>query len=669
MRKKLSVLIAAMTMVFLCSCGNGAGNEAATENTANQNLPEEIIDAIAESEDGAYDIQVEEKQIGLSLKEDEFVLGAWHEEGEPVWLVGDEEGNVSLYREGQEREVLLENISTAYVGRASLWRKSGDRFYVGTGNFFVVLKENGELDYQVVLDRTDIISAICATENGEIVIAKSNRGDDYTKLLKLDEATRKFTDITSVAEFYGLAGAEGDCVWYVSGTGLYTFDCKIAEETAYMSWKSTTYSPNGTSDIMDIWRTEDGTILLLKQDVVSLIWQEETLKKVSFEEMGRIILVYKTSIANKYLKEVIAQFNKENDTYYVYLEERNPEVSYSDFVTQVGIEIATDKGPDIIDIGAIDNVASLAKKGVFEDLTPYMQQSGMKREDYFPAALHDFEVEGKCYGFTYGFYLNAVYMKEELADGVTNLETLLSVLEVAGENTVFSNEFGYTPNRLLRYMVCMSPDIYGMLDFENGTCEFDVELWHRMLECAKTYGVKEGQYGLDGLATEVFGGTFQDFGFNDLNARNLGMVPIGYPTEKTMVNQVYSFTLCMNAASENKEGVWEFLQYMMGQQGQKILSEYYFPVLKSEFDVAYREELANPSLLDVVNYDGVYTTKEQVDEIVQLLDNAQCEPINAEYVWSIISEEVAFYFSGEKSIEQVTEIIENRVGLYMAENQ
>lgn len=667
MIKKLSVLIAAMTMVFLGSCGNGAGNEAATENTVNQKLPEEIIAAIAE--DGAYDVQVEEKQIALSLKEDEFVLGAWYEQGEPVWLLGDGEGNVSLHKEGQERTALLEKMSTAYVGRASLWRKSGDRFYVGTGNFFVVLKETGELDYQVVLDRSDRIDAICATQNGDIIIAKSNRGDDYTRLLKLDESTRKFTEVTTVKEFYGLAGAEGDCIRYISGEGLYTFDCKTGEETAYMSWKSTTYSPNvRTEDIIDFQRTENGMILVLKQDVVTFAWQEEALKKVSFEELGKTILVYKTSWANQYLKELIAQFNKENDTYYVYLEERNPEVSYSDFVTQLGIEIATDKGPDIIDIGAVDNVASLAKKGVFEDLTPYMQEVGMKHDDYFPAALHDFEVEGKCYGFTYGFYLNAVYMNEELADGVTNLETLLSVLESMDEDKVFSEFDGFTPNRLLYYMVRMSPDIYGMLDFETGTCNFGKELWYRILTCAKKYGIQGQQAGREGIATEVIGGTFQDFGFHDLNARNLDMIPIGYPTEKTMVNQVYSYTLCMNAASENKEGVWEFLQYIMGPQGQQILSEYYFPVLKSEFDVVYHEELANPSILDVVNYEGIYTTKEQVDEIVQLLQNAQCEPVDAEYVWNIISEEAAFYFSGEKSMEQVTEIIENRVGMYMAEN-
>lgn len=135
------------------------------------------------------------------------------------------------------------------------------------------------------------------------------------------------------------------------------------------------------------------------------------------------------------------------------------------------------------------------------------------------------------------------------------------------------------------------------------------------------------------------------------------------------MNQVYERTLCMNAKSEYKEGVWEFLEYVMSPKGQEILSEYYFAVLKSEFEKDYQEELTTPSIIDVVDYDGIYTTQEQVEKIAAFLENARQESIRTEYVWSIIREETEHYFNGEKSIEQVTEIIENRVSMYMAENR
>ncbi|MDE5679910.1 MAG: hypothetical protein K2I01_05700, partial [Lachnospiraceae bacterium] len=49
------------------------------------------------------------------------------------------------------------------------------------------------------------------------------------------------------------------------------------------------------------------------------------------------------------------------------------------------------------------------------------------------------------------------------------------------------------------------------------------------------------------------------------------------------------------------------------------------------------------------------------------LENAKSEPYRTAQVVSIIEEEAALYFTGDKSIEEVSSIIENRVGLYLAE--
>lgn len=43
-------------------------------------------------------------------------------------------------------------------------------------------------------------------------------------------------------------------------------------------------------------------------------------------------------------------------------------------------------------------------------------------------------------------------------------------------------------------------------------------------------------------------------------------------------------------------------------------------------------------------------------------------PVKTEYIWTIVKEKAVDYFNGEKTIEQVTEIIENRVSMYLAEN-
>ena len=59
---------------------------------------------------------------------------------------------------------------------------------------------------------------------------------------------------------------------------------------------------------------------------------------------------------------------------------------------------------------------------------------------------------------------------------------------------------------------------------------------------------------------------------------------------------------------------------------------------------------------------------EQVEEFAELVKVAQPLPVRTEYVWTIMKEETVDYFNEEKTKEQVTEIIENRISMYMAEN-
>lgn len=662
--------------MVLGGCGRAGQENSGTNGESNSldkqeisDLPDVIINNMT-GDEGYYDIQTDEKALVLSLEKGEFTLGAWYEGEEAVWLVGNDEGSVFYYKPGQEKELLLEGVSSTYVNAGAEWRRIDEDYYILSGNFLVVLDAGGELKDRIVLGNELRLQGICTTESGKIVVAVYNRSNDNTQLQELDAKTGELIEKEKVQTFYGLAKGTQDSVLVVSEEGLSSIDMVSGEQNWYMKWKGTTYDPNtGDGSIREFRLTEDGKMISLVESTTDNKWLERSLVKVSFEALGKTILVYKTSWASPEIKEVIAQFNKESADNYVYLEEMEAGTAYDDFVEQTGIEIATGKGPDIIDCSAVENIYSLAKKGVFEDLYPYMQESEMQTANYFPAAFRDFEAEGKCYGFTYGFYLNTMYMKTELAEEVSSLETLLMELEGSEDTIIFSERGQYYPKQVLYYFLRMSEDMYGMLDWENGTCDFSGELWQRMLETAKRYGMSERMTGYEGIATEVIGGTFQDFARNDLQARQQGMTALGYPTKETMVNQVYEFTLCMNAASEHKEGVWEFFAYVMGAKGQQILSKYYFSVLRSEFEEDYRAELANPSIIDVVNHEGIYTTEEQVAQIRVLLENAMQDPIRTEYVWSIISEEVGHYFSGEKTAEQVTEIIENRVNMYMAENR
>ena len=67
--------------------------------------------------------------------------------------------------------------------------------------------------------------------------------------------------------------------------------------------------------------------------------------------------------------------------------------------------------------------------------------------------------------------------------------------------------------------------------------------------------------------------------------------------------------------------------------------------------------------------DELLTTSEAEFQIVEnIIANGIFVPENVnEDIWSIIEEETAAYFAGDKSAEEVAHIIQSRVGLMLAE--
>ncbi|MBQ9140875.1 MAG: hypothetical protein IJX63_03675 [Lachnospiraceae bacterium] len=673
MRRVILRTMVLILCLVLIGCGQGEDNRTNIESDATnlhieEKLPEAIINNMTEDE-GYYDIQVEEVGLSVYLPEEEFVLGAHYEAGVPVWLLGDENGNVYSYRNGKEKKLLLEGLSRTFVDDSARWWQCGEWYVISTSRFLYIFQKDGTKLCQRNMQDEDRIQGACATENGTVAVIFYN-GENYTtNLMELDVQTGEMTGRLAVQEFYGMTGGAGDCVILQDGDGIYTYDLKSGDVVWNMKWGGTTYKAgmSGNSAV-DFRLTEDGSVKLFTVEWTEGTWNEETLTRLSYEDIDKTLLVYKTLYASSQLKELIAQFNKQNDTYYIYLDERKVGTTAKDFKERIGIEIATGKGPDIIDGNSVEDIYGLTQKGVLEDLNPYLERAGINKEDYFSLAFSDMDRGTGCYSLNYSCCVRTLYMKEELAQGAVDIESLLRNLTAYEEEVFFNDLYDYYPTTLLHYFLYMSEDFYGMLDWEKGTCEFDTRLWYDMLEMAKRYGKDERKVGLEEIATPVFGTTSRMFVTDDTEARNRGMVPIGYPVEDAMIHGMQVDRICMNAASEHKEGVWAFMEFLLTAQSQQILSGANIPVLKSEFEADYQRDMANPGVALLMDGTRQEIQPEQVEEFAELVKVAQPLPVRTEYVWTIMKEETVDYFNEEKTKEQVTEIIENRISMYMAEN-
>ena len=98
------------------------------------------------------------------------------------------------------------------------------------------------------------------------------------------------------------------------------------------------------------------------------------------------------------VKKAIIDFNKTNEKYRITVKEYGENVEdYQTALTQFNADLTTSNCPDIISLSNVD-FHMYVSKGILEDLYPYMEKSGIHKEDYLENIMKAYEEDGKLYG-------------------------------------------------------------------------------------------------------------------------------------------------------------------------------------------------------------------------------------------------------------------------------
>ena len=146
-------------------------------------------------------------------------------------------------------------------------------------------------------------------------------------------------------------------------------------------------------------------------------------------------------------------------------------------------------------------------------------------------------------------------------------------------------------------------------------------------------------------------------------------------------------TMAVNSNSGHKEGAWEFLCFLLGDEAQFSARTVLPPVSRRNFETwleKQREQVQgeknsgaiiqiimpnNEITTSVVTYTEEDLTEEKIEEYRKALEEARSCPIRTAPILDIILEESADYFSGSKSAEAVSEIVANKVKIYLDEGR
>lgn len=459
----------------------------------------------------------------------------------------------------------------------------------------------------------------------------------------------------------------------IDDIGAYDLDMESGEKNWHMRWNGTSYIPTYEKFFIAARIGEDGTLEQIERDFDKNYYLSY-LRETHPEEEGKIPLVFRVMSADAGLKKIVARFNQENEEYHVFLEDKGEEYGW-DMQARTDLEIVAGKGPDLIAADAVTDMRVLAEKGGLENLELYLAQSGLDREDYHQETFQSQGMENGIYSAGYEIRVRSLYLREEFLDnsGQTDIKSLLDNLENFEGQAIFNEALNYTPvNLMCNYFFQMSEDFYGMVDWEGRTCDFSGELWEQVLRVSKQYGLTERNREWEEVADWGYIFDFSSMVSRERQAGAQGMVLVGYPSEEGMVNWLQMSSVAINANSAHKEGAWQFIRFLLDEENQALVTQgFALPVHEGPLKESVEEYLYD-YYHNTYTSDGRHIIREPLPEGIEEkfwegIANARSTSYRTEQILAIIEEEAELYFTGDKTVEEISAVIENRVKLYLAE--
>lgn len=437
-------------------------------------------------------------------------------------------------------------------------------------------------------------------------------------------------------------------------------------------------------------------------------------KKKTAEVPQKQRIVIASIFSGQDVQAAAVAFNKSSDTYHVQV--RNylsgddwSEASVQDAVTRLGSDLTSGNCPDIILLdNAMQegiNVELLAAKGVFEDLAPWLEDSEvLDRGNMFESVLDAYTYDGTLVSIP-GFFELETLVGAKSVVGEEPGWTLEEMIALADKNP--EAQLLYQTSRQDLLSTCLQYNIDSFLDWESGSCSFDGEEFKALLSFVSHFPgydemtwdedmpeepemIREGKvllsdayiYQLDmmQLYLDMFG--------EDITA-------IGYPNSQGYNGCILQTQGCYAIASKSgqKEGAWAFIESSLSEYGDLAL-DFGFPNNRSELDSMVESKLnveyvkdENGELMldengepipvggshgmgwgDYMYYFRV-PTREEIDMILDLIDGAKPAAGGTTEIMNIINEEAEAFFQGQKSVDDVADIIQKRIGVYVNENR
>ena len=660
----------------------------------------------------------------------EIALGG-NGEGEPYYheyLCGydvDAQGNVYTVELGREQDgksdyylccyddsgskVFARDITAAIkedersANASQLLLDEAGRIYVRCQESVKLFEQDGSLAGSIPMAQIGYIYALANGRSGDAYVFYQDSFDLSARGAKIE------FEAGELGEAFGnLPGRPGDgdfCPgengdFYINvGSKVYDYDIESQSYEEVLTWLNCDIVG---SNVSRIERTEDGALFAVVEN-----WAAGTMEAVFLNRRSASEVEPKTEIVlgmlyeDREIQTAVVDFNKKNDEYRVVLRtyvDSDAGEGYEDGIRKLNLDIVSGNSPDIFDLSRLD-IETLTLGGAVEDLTPYLESSSViDKEDYLENILAGYTYGGKLAAIPHSFNIRT-WAGKTSGLGEEMGWTLEEMLAYAEEHSQSKLIYNGTKSSVMEF--CMNSNMELFIDWESGETKFDSELFVRLLEFVNTYPdvlrpqenapkteelLRSDEVLLFPVSISYFY-KIQDYPYYF----DEPVTYIGYPTADGSAAAVLGYDTDqlygISAASGNKDGAWAFIESCLN-----LPVEVGFSPRRSQLELQIEKSMdymrdanGEPKLDENGNLIPAYgsmgfgfgkyhytyhiSTNEEIGWVMDILLAAKPMKGSDSQVMAMIEEEAQAFYAGQRTAEDVAEVIQSRVQTYVDERR
>ncbi len=563
----------------------------------------------------------------------------------------DSEGNVVFW--GWDGQVLFFDKEAKYIGTASTELMQVEVLDAGEDGIFIW--ERDWTTGEVRLEQLDM-------KQGTLKAAKKISTKDI---------------LESIYDNFSIISGYEKGTLISTSKGLWHYDLGTQKSNLILDWSIKTIDIDG-STVKQIkngdWTIDNmegmEALLMDTQDSVSEVITITTVDASKLPEKKVITL---GCSEYSYLDRIVRSFNRNSLEYEIQLQ------TYDNDKLMEAMMYGKEEIPDMIDISWI-TPEILANMELLENLEPYFANSVLvHKEDILDAVWQAGIIKDKMVGATLGFHISSIDTTvQDISPKGWTIDELFALESKYPDSKVLEY---YYPHNMWR--IAMEAQMDRFIDFEEGKCYFNSEAFLSILEQmgSLTFQKEEettgsGIYHLDDEVNNMLSGEFSlrfsnfssPYDYQTFVQKYEGDIKsVGYPSADGEPWFIMSPTqqLSIYSGSENKDGAWAFIEYLLSSKQQDWYGESSrgFPIRKDCFD-AYLDKPYSQTRQFV----GDNPNPKCREEIQHMVEHMHLGQTGYNYtIMRIIYTELQSFITGAKTAKEAADIMQNRIELYLRE--